>query len=139
MRQYLVHILWGGPHGRAVAAIDGDLSTFWHTQWNGANPPPPHHIIIDMNEELNVKGFYFYARQNSANGRSRKVEILVSSDNQNWTNLGTFDMANVITRQEVVLPSLTKFRYVRFNFNEPTNYAGGVHATMAEIGTFYDE
>ena len=127
------------PAGRAKAVIDGRNDTFWHTKWSGGNAPPPHHIILDMKEELEVKGFYFLTRQNSANGRPRSVEILVSLDNNSWSNLGTFPLQNIIARQEVVLPSLNTFRYVRFNFNEATNHAGGVHATMAEIGTFYDE
>ena len=129
----------GFPQGRGVAVIDGNLSTFWHTQWTPTSPNPPHHIILDMAEQLDVKGFYFYTRQNSANGRPRKVQILVSTDNQDWSNIGTWDLSNIITRQEITLSDLKKFRYVRFNFNEATNYAGGVHATMAEIGTFYDE
>ena len=127
------------PQGRAKAVLDGDINTFWHTQWAGSSPPAPHHIILDMKEQLEVKGFFFVVRQNSMNGRPRSVEILVSSDNNSWTNLGTHPLQNITTRQEVILPNLTAFRYVRCNFNEATNYAGGVHATMAEIGTFYDE
>ncbi|MNY46352.1 F5/8 type C domain protein [compost metagenome] len=92
-----------------------------------------------MKQNLKVSGFYFYARQDSPNGRSKKVEILVSSNNTTWTNIGTYDLQNVTARQEVLLSKIYEFRYVRFNFNEPTNYAGGVHATMAEIGAFYDE
>ncbi|MGA6120332.1 M60 family metallopeptidase [Sphingobacterium anhuiense] len=127
------------PAGRAKAVLDGKIETFWHSQWNGSSPPPPHHIILDMKQNLKVSGFYFYARQDSPNGRSKKVEILVSSNNTTWTNIGTYDLQNVTARQEVLLSKIYEFRYVRFNFNEPTNYAGGVHATMAEIGAFYDE
>lgn len=127
------------PMGRAKAVLDGNINTFWHTQWNPSSPPPPHHITLDMKVALEVKGFYFFTRQDSPNGRPRNVEILVSSDNSNWSDLGSFPLQNVITRQEIVLPDLQTFRYVRFNFKDATNYANGVHATMAEIGTFYDE
>jgi hypothetical protein len=126
------------PQGRAVAVLDGDLNTFWHTQWSGTDQPPPHHIIIDMKEEIDVKGFFFYLRQNSANGRPRNIEILVSADNQTWRSLGTHDLANSTARQEVVLSGLEKFQYMRFNFNDQ-NHVNNVHATMAEIGVFYDE
>ena len=39
-----------GKYGIATCILDGDLASFWHSQWKGegANPPLPHEIIIDM-------------------------------------------------------------------------------------------
>lgn len=127
------------PAGRAKAVIDGKPDTFWHSQWSGATAQAPHHLTIDMKEMLEVKGFYFLTRQNSQNGRPKSVEIVVSENNIDWEVLGTYPLENITTRQEVVLDNLKTFRYARFNFNEPTNHVGQAHATMAEIGTFYDE
>ena len=36
------------PPPRLKKAIDGDLSTLWHTQWQGAVPSYPHEIQIDL-------------------------------------------------------------------------------------------
>ncbi|GKU06886.1 sialidase-1 [Fusarium langsethiae] len=44
-------------------AIDGKADTFWHTQWEGSEPAPPHMITVDMRKVYNV---------------------FLSKDNKNW-------------------------------------------------------
>src|SRR5882724_4393894 len=36
------------PEWSGALAIDGNVNTFWHTQWRSSAPPPPHEIQIDL-------------------------------------------------------------------------------------------
>ncbi len=43
-------------------AIDGDESTFWHTQWLNDNPDYPHWIAVDMGAKYEVESFIYVGR-----------------------------------------------------------------------------
>lgn len=43
--------------GYAEQMIDGDLGTYWHSQWQGEKTKHPHRVIIDLGEIQSVKGF----------------------------------------------------------------------------------
>lgn len=77
-----------GENAPASRAIDGDPNSFWHTQWQGASPPPPHHLSIDMGTARAVGGFRYLPRQGGLNGRIRDWRFLASSDGSQWTLLG---------------------------------------------------
>lgn len=36
----------GSDNGHAIHAFDGLKGTFWHTQWKGNEPQPPHHLSL---------------------------------------------------------------------------------------------
>jgi hypothetical protein len=66
-------------------AIDGNPSTMWHTEWQAANPPPPHEIQIDLGATHNVAGFGYLPRQDrSTVGIISKYEFYVSMDGASW-------------------------------------------------------
>src|SRR3546814_5319167 len=58
----------GPNNGRAVFVLDGDNQTFWHSQWQGASPTPPHHITVDLGEVKTLHGINTTARQVSGSG-----------------------------------------------------------------------
>ncbi len=39
------------PYGYPEAILDGDLNSYWHSQWKPSVVPPPHYLVIDMQEE----------------------------------------------------------------------------------------
>ncbi len=51
-----------GENGAATNAFDGNTSTFWHTQWLTANPPPPHEIQINLGASYALNGFTYLPR-----------------------------------------------------------------------------
>lgn len=73
-----------GENGAAANAVDGNPSTIWHTQWQGAAPPFPHHITLDLVELHDVSGLAYLRRQNADNGVFKDYEIYVSEDNATW-------------------------------------------------------
>lgn len=48
--------------GYADQIIDGDLGSYWHSQWQGKQPEHPHRIIIDLGEIQTVKGIRLCGR-----------------------------------------------------------------------------
>ncbi|MGV4290980.1 endo-alpha-N-acetylgalactosaminidase family protein [Trueperella pyogenes] len=78
------------PNGPAVAAIDGDPATYWHTQWSPTEVGYPHHITLQpkaaQDKTCTFTGLEYTPRQSQANGRMKTYEIYVSSDGQKWGN-----------------------------------------------------
>jgi hypothetical protein len=83
-----------GENDRSANAVDGDPNTFWHTQWQDANPPQPHEIIIELTPPTTIKGFTYLPRQDeSQNGMIKNYEFYVSDDGNNFgqpVKSGTF-------------------------------------------------
>ncbi|WP_022900834.1 family 20 glycosylhydrolase [Humibacter albus] len=69
-----------GESAPATNAIDGDPSTYWHTQWSGASPAYPHWIVIDLGAEYDVSGLAYTQRPGQSNGRMKDYEIYVGDD-----------------------------------------------------------
>lgn len=67
-----------GEQAGAANAIDGDASTFWHTQWQGGAPEYPHWITLDLGAEYDVTGLAYTQRAGQSNGRMKEFEIYVS-------------------------------------------------------------
>lgn len=61
-------------------AIDGDVTTLWHTKFAGGIAPPPHELVIDLGAERAVRGFVYLARQdNGWNGAVKDAAFFVSN------------------------------------------------------------
>ena len=66
--------------GNAENVFDLQRTTFWHTQWESAQPPHPHQLVIDLGSEQTVAGLRYLPRQDSANGRIKDYRIFLSKD-----------------------------------------------------------
>ncbi len=53
-----------GESAPATNVFDGDNSTYWHTQWSGANPTHPHELQIDLGNDHDIVGFKYQPRAN---------------------------------------------------------------------------
>ncbi|MFC2111630.1 Ig-like domain-containing protein [Bacteroidota bacterium] len=71
-------------------AVDGDLTTFWHTEWQPAHTPLPHEIWVDMGDTLTFNEFIYTPRQDpwGPNAVIGDYEVYFSNDTSNW---GTAD------------------------------------------------
>jgi len=124
----------GGGNGLVTAAFDGDLNTFWHSQWDGGELPYPHHFSINMGETNSVKAFECFRRQGDDRGQT-KIQFFGSSDGENWTDLGTFDFNGDIDdaqRFDVTSTDMQYFKYVALE--GPNNYA-----FLAEINIYVNK
>jgi hypothetical protein len=81
----------GSNNGHAIHAIDDDPDTFWHTQWQGEEPSPPHWIVIDMHESKLIHGLRLDPR-NHWQGQPAVVKVEVSGDNKTWQDAGELNL-----------------------------------------------
>lgn len=124
----------GPDNGRAVFAIDGNVGTFWHTQWSGASPGPPHYITIDMGAVKTIHGLSFVGRQSDGGGKPNAVDVMVSSDNINWVDAGAFTLLNNKDLQKQFLPlGFKDARYFKVIVNSAYN---GSYTQIAELNAF---
>lgn len=74
------------------ALIDGNVNTFWHSDWHNQTEGDYHWIDIDLTQE--VKGLmtlYMY-RRNASNDHPTSVVVSGSTDAANWQVLDTVAM-----------------------------------------------
>lgn len=124
--------------GKALEMIDGDKSTFWHSCWIGAcaSAAYPHYVTVDTGGTTTVNGFAFTQRQTLS--RSIKdIEIHISDDNENWTSLGNFTLANANSTQNFFLDDTTTFRY--FKIESKSAHDNDRFAALAEVMCFLNE
>ncbi len=132
-------------NGAATNAIDGNPSTFWHTQFCGAAPPTPHEIQINLGGSYNLTAFQYLPRQDgSACGWIGQYEFYVSADGVNWGTAvatGTFNYGNLSTQcpgpgagvpgpLQIAFPQTTG-QYIRLRALSEIN--GNPYTSAAEI------
>ncbi|GAA4801673.1 discoidin domain-containing protein [Olivibacter ginsenosidimutans] len=122
----------GSANERVENALDGDINTFWHSQYQGDRPGPPHFLTFDMNKLQQVHGVSFSARRNAANGQFKRVRVELSQDGQNWQLAGSFELANAL-ENTVYLASNMEGRYIRIWIDEAY---GNITCSLAELNVF---
>jgi beta-galactosidase len=61
-----------GSDELAAHAIDGDPKTQWHSQWQAAQPAPPHALVFDLGEAVRFSGLRYLPRQDgNASGMTK--------------------------------------------------------------------
>lgn len=107
----------GAGNGVAACILDDNLSTFWHSQWQGGSPAPPHELIVDAGKEYIFSQFGMVQRQHGSNKDTKAGEFYISSDKVNWTKVGSFTMEQIWEAQTFgVTP--TKGRYFKIRITE---------------------
>lgn len=133
----------GADNGHAYHCLDGDSTTFWHTQWQNATPNYPHEIWIDLGETHNINGFSCLTRgNNTRNGRINQFEFYVTSDTSDWGTpqcMGTlsypFPNSGVQQSAEAFFGAV-EGRYVRLvGLN---SVAGDIYTMIAELNVYED-
>ena len=65
----------------AENAIDGQTSTFWHSEWGSASPAYPHEIVIDLGKDETISGFTYVPRmQENVPGRIKNCRIFIGDN-----------------------------------------------------------
>ncbi len=127
----------GAVNGRAATVVDGNIATYWNSQYTGGSVPYPHWLIIDMKKPNRSVTVDLTARQNNANGMT-KFKVEGSADGTNWTNIGitatntTGELTFVPATKSVQsfpVSSATAYQYIRI-----TALAGAAVTThLAEV------
>ena len=118
-----------GSGDLATNAIDGDINTFWHTDFSGT-PGYPHHIEIDLGGTNTFTGFRYTPRQDgSTNGTIADYELQFWNGG-GYTTITTGTWASNTDVKSIYFPAVTA-RYVRLVANSEIN--GNAWASAAEL------
>lgn len=136
-----------GENAPATNAFDGKTNTFWHTQWQAANPPPPHEIQINLGGSYTLNGFTYLPRQDGcSHGDIKQYEFYVSADGVNWGspvaagtfNYGTYTYAcpggTVFTARIIKFAAPVQAKYIRLR--ALSELGGNPWTSVAEINVF---
>ncbi len=131
----------GTNNGHAIHAIDGITTTFWHTQWQGAQPAFPHELQINLGATYPVNGFRLNTRSDNASGKIADFECYLSTDGVTWNTpqaFGTFMYPNVNGNGQItsIYFGAVDAQYIRLvALNSATN---NYYVALAEIDVFQD-
>lgn len=146
-------VIEGDGDGRIAAAIDGNVSTYYHSDWTGSQTGKDlsQYFIIDTGSEFtNVQGFIYTPRPGNANGTSKKLRVYVSNAEfdvsggvseealkaYTLASEATFEYSNETVNKMVAFTSPQSGRYVLVVSDESTN---GTYFSCAEFYLYTDK
>lgn len=101
-----------GDANLAGNAIDGDPGTRWHA--HASQSSYPHHVTVDMGVERTISTFELF-RMTDDDRACDTFQLLVSTDNTTWTDLGQFEFDRFSNEgQSYSMVSQPNARYFRF-------------------------
>ncbi|MNR13773.1 O-GlcNAcase NagJ precursor [compost metagenome] len=105
--------------GSLASVLDGDLTTFWHSQYSAPASSYPHWIQVDMRALTNVTSISMAPRNNNNTGFT-KFNLKGSVDGTIWTDLLTAKIMdpNLKSLQNYELDAPTKVRFLKLEMTE---------------------
>lgn len=113
--------------GPVECLLDGNLQTFWHSQWQNGSHALPHEVIIDVQKECTFTQFTLVQREGSNYVKAGNFQV--SSDKAHWETVGDFSMKQESGAQ-VFGVTPTKGRYFKILITESYN---GNNSALAEV------
>ena len=100
-----------------TSLIDGDLETYWHSQWEGGEAPLPHWVVIDMQSPKKMSKIEIYRRAGNTDAKSVRVFVNDDSDpaGKGWMQIteGTFGEGDAVQLSIPASVATTKGRYLK--------------------------
>jgi alpha-L-fucosidase len=122
--------------GQAARAIDDDPKTFWHSRYRERVDPMPHHLAVDLGEDLRISGFIYTPRQDHWDGGIvMEARFEVSDDGSTWTvaadDVAFVNVVNSRQQQVVKLANPVTARFFRVTALRTAN--NSAMASAAEV------
>lgn len=117
--------------GDAANAIDGNMDTFWHTEWSLKEVDYPHYLMLTLQQEEEITRIKVLQRQDQVNGRITGFDLQASDGNGKWQDIGHYTVLSSTLWNVIDLASPIKARKLRI---VPTGEVGGHKwAAIAEV------
>ncbi|GAB3011544.1 M60 family peptidase N-terminal accessory domain-containing protein [Niabella terrae] len=128
----------GASNGKAIFLIDGNINSFWHSQWAAASATPPHMLVVDIGRLFGMPLTFSrikYAHRQSLTRTANLVHFDYSNDNDNWTEIpgSPFTLPKVTGYINLDLGTTISARYVRIRVESA---ADGDGTNFLAIGEF---
>ena len=119
----------------AVNAIDGDVNSAWH---QGAEGGAPADIVIDLGDELTLKGFRYLPDQHRNTGIITNYQFFVSSNLQEWALADEGEFGNIRNNPMWQDKSFARLRGRYIRLRAIRNTTGTAEAGYAELDVITD-
>jgi hypothetical protein len=118
--------------------IDGDFSTFWHSDYSRTYCAVPY-LQVALNEPVSGLIQLYVGRRNTNNGHVVRMYVQGSNDAENWTRIGYIetpfiDASTPVTSQPIDLGGT--FSHLRFTM---TNRSGSDGGSNIEFDPFAED
>lgn len=125
-----------GEDGAATNILDGNVNTFWHSQWYAASPAYPHYLTIDMKENHDdLHGIYITLRQNNIGTQPKHMEVWLGPDTDHLEKYNEYDLVSQNAQQAILFNNTQSFGAFKLVFTSGQN-SGSTFASMAEVNVF---
>lgn len=121
------------PGFPAVNVLDGDPSTYWHTQYTNGEPNHPHQLTIDMLQTHILHGLTFRDRAGVWPG-IKEMTVFTKQENGQWKEAGVFTLRKADLPQFIVFSQVQQARY--FRIITTNSYDNGLSCALAEVGAY---
>lgn len=74
------------------ALIDGDASTFWHTDWHGQCTDEYHYLQVELNEPFTGEITTMLVRRNASNDHPTQMKVWGSFDGETFFEVTTIEL-----------------------------------------------
>lgn len=120
--------------GPGSLAIDNNLSTMWHTNWNGCQRDEAW-ISIDMGKVQPISMLKYVPRQSRNNGIIKKYSIYVKeNESDEWIKVETEkDVWEVNNQAKYAYFNTVNARYVKLHADESETNSSSIYVSAAEI------
>ena len=117
--------------GAAEHLVDGDPTTYWHSQYGVTLTKYPHTVTIDLGRTVEGTAAAFRQRHYGTNGNIKDFRFEVSLDGKAWETQLESSLKGGGSEQKFAFKNPVKFRYWRFTgLNE---HGGNEFASLAEV------
>ena len=126
--------------GSLAALLDGNINTFWHSNWKNGNVAGGiHYLQVDLLEHVDTKMYVSFTRRPTENDHVTNMSVM-GSNNPNASktickNLLTFSCPYTSNTETITSPTFdTKgYRYLRFYANETNSNRGFWHISEFQL------
>ncbi|MFK7849818.1 MAG: DUF1592 domain-containing protein [Akkermansiaceae bacterium] len=115
---------------------DGSNLTFWHTQFTPTVAKPPHYVVFENPEAVEIEGLSFATWSGgNGNGLVKAYEIYFSEDGESWGDkvmAGGLDV-RLANEQPIIFPTKTKSRFIKFLVTDAVSLDGKSIASAGKL------
>lgn len=130
-----------GHNGSATMAIDGNINTRWHTNWNGNDTN--RYIVIKLDEPTYLSALEYVPIQGTTpkNGMIKEAILYVSNDGENWTEVASVTgWLSDSSAKTIELDESVKAQYIKLYTPVCYSQAGGIaNYTTASMINLYED
>lgn len=122
--------------------LDGNLSTFWHSQWSGDySSKLPHYLQVALNEPISgTVQMTMGRRQGAANDHPMKMSVQYSADGTSYTQAdGYMEFSGTTGYVHGTFTLPTDAQYLRFYADETDKNRGYWHCSEFQLKSLFKQ